>query len=191
VRHGKVRHIGVCNFSAGDLERAQGIAARTHWARVVCNQVHYALTSRDVEHGIAPVAKANDVALLVWSPLVGGYLSGKYTQGSSGETGRRTKLNFPPIDRAKADPVVRVLCDIATELNASLAQVALAWIQARREVCSVIVGARTPDQLAANLDAQQIALTAAQTERLNQVSQPNLPYPYWMQQFQEKDRVVV
>jgi aryl-alcohol dehydrogenase-like predicted oxidoreductase len=184
VRQGKVRHVGVCNFSAGDLERAQGITARTHWARVVSNQVHYALTSRDVEHDIAPVAKANGVALLVWSPLAGGYLSGKYTQGSSGETGRRTKLNFPPIDPAKADPV-------ATELNASPAQVALAWILARREVCSVIVGARTPDQLTANLDAQKIALTAAQTERLNQVSQPNLPYPYWMQQFHDKDRVVV
>ena len=86
---------------------------------------------------------------------------------------------------------MRVLRDIATELNASPAQVALAWILERREVCSVIVGARTPDQLTANLDAQQIALNAAQTERLNQVSQPNLPYPYWMQQFHDKDRVVV
>jgi aryl-alcohol dehydrogenase-like predicted oxidoreductase len=190
VTQGKVRHIGVCNFSAGDLERAQGITARTHRARIVSNQVHYALTSRDVEHEIAPVAKANDVALLVWSPLAGGYLSGKYTQGSSGETGRRTRLNFPPVDPAKADPVVRVLRDIATELNASPAQVALAWILQRREICSVIVGARTHDQLSANLDAQQIALNAEQTERLNQVSQPQLPYPYWMQQFHDKDRVV-
>jgi aryl-alcohol dehydrogenase-like predicted oxidoreductase len=103
----------------------------------------------------------------------------------------RTRLNFPPIDPAKADSIVRVLRDIATELNASPAQVALAWILERREVCSVIVGARTPDQLSANLDAQQIALNAAQTERLNQVSQPHLPYPYWMQQFHDKDRVVV
>jgi aryl-alcohol dehydrogenase-like predicted oxidoreductase len=190
VTQGKVRHIGVCNFSAGDLERAQGITARTHRARIVSNQVHYALTSRDVEHEIAPVAKANDVALLVWSPLAGGYLSGKYTQGSSGETGRRTRLNFPPVDPAKADPVVGVLRDIATELNASPAQVALAWILQRREICSVIVGARTHDQLSANLDAQQIALNAEQTERLNQVSQPQLPYPYWMQQFHDKDRVV-
>jgi aryl-alcohol dehydrogenase-like predicted oxidoreductase len=190
VTQGKVRHIGVCNFSAGDLERAQGIATRTHWARVVANQVHYALTSRDVEHEIAPVAKANDVSLLVWSPLAGGYLSGKYTQGSNGETGRRSSLNFPPIDPAKADSIVRVLRDIAAELNASPAQVALAWLLARREVCSVIVGARTPDQLSANLDARKIVLNLAQTERLNQVSQPNLPYPYWMQQFHDKDRIL-
>ena len=163
----------------------------THWARVVSNQVHYALTSRDVEHEIAPVAKANDVALLVWSPLVGGYLSGKYTQGSGGETGRRTRVNFPPIDPASAEPIVRVLRDIATELNVAPAQVALAWILGRSEVGSVIVGARTPDQLTANLDAQQTALNAAQTERLNQVSQPHLPYPHWMQQFHDKDRIVV
>jgi aryl-alcohol dehydrogenase-like predicted oxidoreductase len=137
------------------------------------------------------VGTANEVSLLVWSPLAGGYLSGKYTQGSDGETGRRTRLNFPPIDPAKADPIVLVLRNIATELNASPAQVALAWILRRREVCSVIVGARTSDQLTANLDAQQIALNAAQLERLNQVSQPQLPYPYWMQQFHDKDRVVV
>lgn len=191
VTQGKVRHIGVCNFSAGDLERARGIANCTHGARVVSNQVHYALTSRDVEHEIASVSTANDVSLLVWSPLAGGYLSGKYTQGSDGETGRRARLNFPPIDPAKADPIVRVLHDIATELNASPAQVALAWILQRREVCSVIVGARTSGQLTANLGAQKITLNATHAERLNQVSQPQLPYPYWMQRFHDKDRVVV
>ena len=96
---GKIRHIGVCNFSAADLERAHGVTTRTHWASVVSNQVHYSLTARDVEHEIASVAEANDVALLVWSPLAGGYLSGKYTvQTSAPATGRRTRLNFPPID---------------------------------------------------------------------------------------------
>jgi aryl-alcohol dehydrogenase-like predicted oxidoreductase len=190
VRQGKVRHIGACNFSAGDLERAQGITSNTHSTRLVSNQVHYALTTRDVEHEIAPVAKANDVSLLVWSPLAGGYLSGKYTQGGGGETGRRAKLNFPPIDTANADPIVRVLRDIAAELHASPAQVALAWTLGRSEVASVIVGARTSEQLTANLDAQQIELSAAQVERLNQVSRPHLPYPYWMQEFHDKDRVV-
>ena len=146
VTQGKVRHIGVCNFSAGDLERAQRITDCTHWARVVSNQVHYALTSRDIEHEIAPVAKANDVTLLVWSPLAGGYLSGKYTHGSGSESGRRTRLNFPPIDPVTADPVVHVLRDVATELNAAPAQVALAWILGRSEVGAVIVGARTADQ---------------------------------------------
>lgn len=190
VTQGKVRHIGVCNFSASDLERARRITDCTHWARVVSNQVHYALTSRDIEHEIAPVAKENEVALLVWSPLAGGYLSGKYTHGSGGESGRRTRLNFPPIDPVTADPIVRVLRDIATELNAAPAQLALAWILGRSEVGSVIVGARTADQLAANLDAQQTVLSDAQTERLNQVSQLRVPYPYWMQQFHDKDRIV-
>ncbi|NKJ49824.1 aldo/keto reductase [Burkholderia sp. SG-MS1] len=189
VTQGKVRHFGVCNFSAAELERAQGMTDRTHWARIVSNQVHYALTSRDVEHEIAPVAGANDVALLVWSPLAGGYLSGKYTQGSGSQTGRRTSLNFPPIDPAKADPIVNVLREIATELSAAPAQVALAWILQRREVGSIIVGARTAEQLAANLDAQQTVLSETQTERLNRVSQPHVPYPYWMQQFHDRDRI--
>jgi aryl-alcohol dehydrogenase-like predicted oxidoreductase len=191
VTQGKVRHIGVCNFSGGDLERAQGITNHTDKARIVSNQVHYALTCRDVEHEIAPIAMANDVALLVWSPLAGGYLSGKYTEGGDGEAGRRTKLNFPPIDPSRGDLIMSVLRDIAAEWNTTPAQVALAWTLGRREVGSVIIGARTPDQLAANLDSLQIELTAAQIERLNQVSQPHLPYPYWMQQLHDKDRVLV
>ena len=191
VTQGKVRHIGVCNFSAGDLERAQGITTRTHWARVVSNQVHYALTSRDVEHEIAPVGLANDVALLVWSPLAGGYLSGKYTAGSgSAEMGRRAMLNFPPIDPVKADPIVLELRAIATELDATPAQVALAWVLGRSEATSVIIGARTEAHLEDNLNAQKVVLSDTQRDRLDRVSQPEVPYPHWMQQFHDKDRIL-
>lgn len=191
VTQGKVRHIGVCNFSAGDLERAQGIITRTHRARVVSNQVHYALTSRDVEHEIAAVGRANDVALLVWSPLAGGYLSGKYTTGSgSGETGRRAMLNFPPIDPVKADPIVLELREIATQLDATPAQVALAWVLGRSEATSVIIGARTEAHLEDNLNAQEVVLSGTQRDRLDRVSQPEVPYPHWMQQFHDKDRIL-
>ncbi|RQH01666.1 aldo/keto reductase [Paraburkholderia dinghuensis] len=188
VTQGKVRHIGVCNFSAADLERAFGITSRTDRVRVASNQVHYSLTCRDVEHEIMSVAAANHIGLMVWSPLAGGYLSGKY--GQNGEAGgRRTKLDFPPVDIVRAEPIVAVLREVAGELAAMPAQVALAWLLAREQITSVIVGARAPAQLAANLDAQNFALTAEQLARLDKVSGTPVPFPHWMQRFHDRDRV--
>lgn len=189
VTQGKIRHAGVCNFSAGDLERAQGITAKTHWAGIASNQVHYSLAARDIEHEIVPVARANGVALVVWSPLSGGYLSGKYTAGGDGAgTGRRTNLNFPPIDPAKVDPVVLALREVAKELDSTPAQVALAWVLGRDAVTSVTIGARNPQQLVDNLDAAKLILSSTQREHLDRISQPVVPYPYWMQQFHDRDR---
>jgi aryl-alcohol dehydrogenase-like predicted oxidoreductase len=187
VTQGKVRHIGVCNFSAADLERAAAITARTGRASVASNQVHYALTSRDVEHEIMSVAAAHAMGLLVWSPLAGGYLSGKY--GSSESSGRRAKLDFPPVDKIRAEPILAALGEIADELTATPAQVALAWVLAREQITSVIVGARNIGQLEANLHAQALRLTGEHLKRLDDVSAPSLPYPYWMQQMHDKDRV--
>jgi aryl-alcohol dehydrogenase-like predicted oxidoreductase len=188
VTQGKVRHIGTCNFSAADLERASAITSRTGRANVVSNQVHYALTSRDIEHEIIPVAAAHGMGLLVWSPLAGGYLSGKY--GRNGEpSGRRAKLDFPPVDKVKAEPILAVLREIANELTTEPAQVALAWVLAREQITSVIVGARSVEQLEANLDAHDLRLTTEQLARLDNVSAPNLPYPYWMQHLHDGDRV--
>lgn len=118
VTQGKVRHVGACNFSAADLERAHGITTHAHWASLTSNQVYYSLAARDIEHEIAPVARQNGVALVVWSPLSGGYLSGKYTVAAgagsgNAETGRRTNLNFPPIDPAQVDPIVLELRKVA------------------------------------------------------------------------------
>lgn len=191
VTQGKVRHIGVCNFSAADMERVQGITARTQWTGIATNQVYYSLAARDIEHEIASVAKANGVALLVWSPLSGGYLSGKYSAGNEGvETGRRANLNFPPIDPAKVDPIVLELREVATEVHSTPAQVALAWVLGRGEVTSVSIGARSSQQLSDNLGAVQLVLSPAQREQLDRVSQTSIPYPYWMQQFHDKDRLV-
>jgi aryl-alcohol dehydrogenase-like predicted oxidoreductase len=188
VTQGKVRHIGVCNFSAADLERAAGITSRTGRIPVASNQVHYSLTNRDIEHEIIPVATTNKMGLLVWSPLAGGYLSGRYAQNRD-TTGRRAKLDFPPIDTARAEPTLAVLREVAEELEAAPAQVALAWLLAREQITSVIVGARTPEQLAVNLDAQNLLLTAAQLARLDEVSETAVPYPYWMQRFHDRDRI--
>jgi aryl-alcohol dehydrogenase-like predicted oxidoreductase len=190
VTQGKVRHIGVCNFSAADMERVQGITARARWTGIASNQVYYSLAARDIEQEIAPVAKANGVALLVWSPLSGGYLSGKYTAGNKGvESGRRANLNFPPIDPARVDPIVLELREVAREVDSTPAQVALTWVLGRDEVTSVSIGARSSQQLSDNLAAAQRMLSAAQRERLDRVSQTSIAYPYWMQQFHDKDRI--
>lgn len=189
VTQGKVRHIGACNFSAADIERAFGITTRTDRIPLASNQVHYSLTSRDIEHEIMPVAATNKLGLLVWSPLAGGYLSGKYAQ-AGGTAGRRTKLDFPPVDAVRAEPILEVLREVASELATMPAQVALAWLLARAQITSVIIGARTPEQLAANLDAQNLLLTSEQLMRLDKVSATPVPFPHWMQHFHDRDRVL-
>ncbi|ANN74842.1 aldo/keto reductase [Bordetella bronchialis] len=190
VAQGKVRHIGACNFSAADLERAAGIASRTDRVPIASNQVHYSLTSRDIEHEIMPVAAAHRTGLLVWSPLAGGYLSGKYRHDGDA-SGRRAKLDFPPVDGVRGEAILAVVGDVASELQATPAQVALAWLLARAQITSVIVGARTPEQLAANLAAQDLQLTAGQLTRLDNVSETTAPYPCWMQRFHDRDRIQV
>ncbi|TCK39280.1 aryl-alcohol dehydrogenase-like predicted oxidoreductase [Paraburkholderia sp. BL8N3] len=191
VRQGKVRHVGACNFTAADLERAHGITSHAHWAPLVSNQVYYSLAARDIEDEIAAVARQNGVSLTIWSPLSGGYLSGKYTaQGGQAAAGRRTSFNFPPIDPAKVDPIVLELRSIAEALGATAAQVALAWLLARDEVGAVIVGARSEEQLTANLKAADVVLQPEHRERLERVSQRQKPYPYWMQQRHDQDRVL-
>jgi aryl-alcohol dehydrogenase-like predicted oxidoreductase len=193
VRQGKVRHVGACNFSAAQLERAHAISAASHGAHFTSNQVHYSLASRDVEHEIAAVAREYKVALMIWSPLAGGYLSGKYLAGPTGSStaaGRRSKLDFPPVDRDRVDPIVHELCAIAQTLEATPAQVALAWLLGRDATCTVIVGARNEQQLEDNLHASEIALTPEQRTSLDRMSQPPDPYPYWMQRLHDRDRVL-
>lgn len=191
VTQGKVRHVGVCNFSAAELERAHHLSSQAHWAHVTSNQVYYSLAARDIEHDIAPIAKQHNVALLVWSPLSGGYLSGKYTPGGgSADTGRRANLNFPPIQPAKVDPIVLELREVAKAVDSTPARVALAWLYGRDEVTAVAIGARTEAQITDNLKAAELVLPPELRERLDRVSQPDKPYPYWMQQFHDRDRVL-
>ncbi|MFK4448291.1 aryl-alcohol dehydrogenase-like predicted oxidoreductase [Caballeronia udeis] len=190
VTQGKVRHIGVCNFTASELERVNAITSLAHWAKVTSNQVHYSMASRDIEHEVAPVARDHGMALMIWSPLAGGYLSGKYTaNGGEPAKGRRTNLNFPPIDPVLADPIVHELRIVAEELRSTPAQVALAWLLGRKEVTTVIVGASNEAQLIANLQAEELELPPEQRARLDKVSQPKVPYPQWMQLFHDKDRL--
>lgn len=190
VTQGKIRHVGVCNFTASELEQAHMMTTQAHWARITSAQVHYSLATRDIEHEIAPVARRHDMALMVWSPLSGGYLSGKYTapDGLPGG-GRRTHFDFPPIDPATADPIVHALRSIAQELDSTPSQVALAWLLGREEIATVIVGASSEAQLSENLKADELVLLPEQRERLHKVSQPKLPYPHWMQRLHDRDRL--
>lgn len=190
VTQGKVRHIGACNFSGSDLERVFGITARTQRAAIVSNQVYYSLAARDIEADIAPVAANAGIALIVWSPLSGGYLSGKYTAGAdASDGGRRAALNFPPIDPARVDPIVLALRQVAAQLHTTPARVALAWTLGRSAIASITIGARTEAQLADNLAADTLVLPEELRLLLDTASAPALPYPFWMQQFHDKDRI--
>lgn len=190
VTQGKVRHIGACNFSAAELVQADAWSQQHGKARFTSNQVHYSLACRDIESDVAATAQSLDQALMIWSPLSGGYLSGKYALQKEGEVqqGRRSRLNFPPVDAVKTDPVVEALMSIGREMACSPATVAHAWLLGRKEVTTVIVGASNENQLIQNLDAEDLILSDEHRQELDRLSQPALPYPYWMQLFHDRDR---
>ncbi|MEO8263295.1 MAG: aldo/keto reductase [Pseudolysinimonas sp.] len=184
VDSGKVRYVGVSNFSAWHLMKAIGVAERKNFARLISQQIHYSLHAREAEYELVPLAIDQGVGILVWSPLAGGLLSGKYRRGVEAPAGSRllTDWNEPPVpDEAKLYDIVDVLVEIGEAHDVSAAQVALAWTMARPAVSTVIIGARTSEQLADNLAAADLTLTDDETARLEEVSRPTLLYPYWHQ----------
>jgi aryl-alcohol dehydrogenase-like predicted oxidoreductase len=196
VDSGKVRYTGVSNFSGWHLMKTLGAAEREHLVRPVAQQIYYTLESREAENELLPVAADQGLGVLVWSPLAGGLLSGKYTRGEDGEVagpkGSRHLGDWsePPIntpDRLFA--TIDVLREIASGRGVSGAQVALAWLLTRSTVTSVIVGARTDEQLADNLAAASLELTADEVAALEQVSRQPLLYPYWHQSMTASDRL--
>ncbi|MBF5082602.1 aldo/keto reductase [Quadrisphaera sp. INWT6] len=196
VDSGKVRYTGVSNFSGWHLMKTLGAAEREHLVRPVAQQIYYTLESREAENELLPVAADQGLGVLVWSPLAGGLLSGKYTRGADGSVqgpkGSRHLGDWsePPIntpDRLFA--TIDVLREIADGRGVSGAQVALAWLLTRSTVTSVIVGARTDEQLADNLAAASLELTADEVSALEQVSRQPLQYPYWHQSMTASDRL--
>ena len=180
VRQGKVRYIGCSNLPAWELMKALAVSDAGQLERFKCTQSFYSLVGRELERDTIPLLKDQGLGLLVWSPLAGGFLSGKFTRDSEG-SGRRASFDFPPIDRQKAYGVVDVLLAIAGERDVSPAQVALAWVLANRAVTSVIIGARKMAQLEDNLGAVNVVLSAEEMARLDDVSRLPLPYPQWME----------
>jgi aryl-alcohol dehydrogenase-like predicted oxidoreductase len=180
VRQGKVRYIGCSNLPAWELMKALGISRAQGLETFKTTQSYYSLVGRELERDTIPLIENQGLGLLVWSPLAGGFLSGKFTRQSEGE-GRRASFDFPPIDREKGYDIVDVLVRIASEKAVSPAQVALAWILANDAVTSVIIGARRLDQLEDNLGAVAVQLTDEDVEALGAVSQLPAPYPHWME----------
>ena len=181
VRAGKVRYIGCSNLEAWALMKSLGISERRGFESFVSTQSYYALVGRDIERDTIPLIEDQGLGLLVWSPLAGGFLSGKFTRdGPRDSDARRTSFDFPPIDKERAFDVIDVMHPIAQAHNASVAQVALAWLLAKNVVTSVIIGAKRMDQLDDNLGAVDLQLSDEDVTQLDEVSAVAAPYPAWM-----------
>jgi aryl-alcohol dehydrogenase-like predicted oxidoreductase len=192
VRSGKVRYVGASNYAGWQLMKALGTADRLGLPRFASQQIYYSLQSRDAEYELIPTAVDQGLGVLVWSPLAGGLLSGKYRRNTEAPAGSRqlTDWNEPPVyDQEKLYDTVDALVDIGSAHGVSAAQVALAWLLGRPAVTSLIIGARTSEQFADNLAAADLALTADERERLDRVSALVLLYPFWHQAKTARDRL--
>src|ERR1043166_303001 len=189
VRQGKVRYIGCSNWSARHLMKAVCLSRANRWAQFVSLQAYYSLVGRDLDHELLPLCREEGLGVLPWSPLSGGFLSGKYTrENPSPEGARRSGFQFPPIDEARGFDAVEALARIAKEKGASVAQVALAWLLAQSGVTSVIIGANKSSQLEDNLKAAELQLSAAEIEVLSATTMPAAQYPQWMIERQNEGR---
>jgi aryl-alcohol dehydrogenase-like predicted oxidoreductase len=189
VRHGHVRYIGLSNWAAWQVAKAVGITERLHLAPVVSLQAYYTLAGRDLEREVVPMLRSEGVGLMVWSPLAGGFLSGKYDRNNEGAgDGRRAAFDFPPVDRDRGYAVIDALRTVAAARQCSVAQVALAWLLHRKAVTSVIVGAKRPEQLRDNLGAVELELSEDDLASLDAVSRLPAEYPGWMLERQGGNR---
>lgn len=191
VRAGKVRYIGYCNQPAWYTMKALAHAQAHGNARFQSAQVYYSIAGRDIEREIVPLAQDQGLAILPWSPLAGGLLSGKFDlEGDSkGPAGaRRATFDFPPVDKPRAASVMRVMRKVSSETGVSVARVALAWVLTRKFVTSVIIGAKNQEQLADNLAATEVKLAPEHVAALDEASALPPEYPGWMLGFQGRDR---
>jgi aryl-alcohol dehydrogenase-like predicted oxidoreductase len=192
VRSGKIRYVGASNYAGWQLMKALGTADRLGLPRFVSQQIYYSLQARDAEYELIPAAVDQGLGVLVWSPLAGGLLSGKYRRGQQPPEGSRqlTDWNEPPVhDQERLYDTVEALVSIGGEHGVSAAQVALAYLLGRPAVTSLVIGARTGEQLADNLAAAELTLSDEERARLDEVSAPTLLYPYWHQAKTARDRL--
>lgn len=181
VRQGHVRYIGISNWAAWQIVKALGIAERLGLARFASLQAYYTIAGRDLEGELVPMMQSEGLGLMVWSPLAGGLLSGKYTRDGQGEAGgRRLEFDFPPVNKDRAFDCVDAMREVADAKGATVAQVALAWLLHQQAVTSVIIGAKRAEQLADNIAATQIQLSEEDLRRLDAVSALPREYPGWM-----------
>jgi len=189
VRSGKVRYIGLSNHAAWQIMKAVSISQNRGWNRFESVQAYYSLAGRDLEREIVPMVLDQGLSILVWSPLAGGLLSGKFAENDKGPDGaRRTNFDFPPVDRPRAFRCVDAMRPIATAHGVSVARIALAWLLHQPAVASVIIGAKTKQQLADNIAASGLQLSENELKSLDLASQLPPEYPGWMFARQNMDR---
>ncbi len=193
VRQGHVRYVGLSNWAAWQVMKAIGLTQARRLCPIISLQAYYTLVGRDLEREVIPMLESERLGLMVWSPLAGGYLTGKYEGAEGSEDARRAKYDFPPVDRQRGAKVIQVMREIAAgkEIDGqpvSLATLALAWLLHQKAVTSIILGAKRPDQLQDNLRAVQLRLTADELAALDEVSRLPQEYPGWMLQRQGQYR---
>jgi aryl-alcohol dehydrogenase-like predicted oxidoreductase len=192
VRDGKVRYVGCSNYAGWQMTKALGLADKHGYQPFVSTQVYYSLQARDIEYEVAPAALDQGLGLLIWSPLAGGLLSGKYRRDVDAPAGSRqlTDWDEPPVrDQEGLYDIVEALVEIGEGHGVSAAQVALAWTLGRPGVSSLIIGARTEEQLADNLAAADLTLADDEVARLDELSKLPLLYPFWHQAASASERL--
>lgn len=188
VEHGKARYIGCSNLAAWQIMKALAYSKNKNLAEFVSLQAYYTVAGRDLEREIIPCINDQKLGLMVWSPLAGGFLSGKYTRDQQGEEGsRRINFDFPPIDKEKSYNIVDVLKPMAEEKSVSVAQLAIAWLLHQKPVTTVIIGAKKMDQLEDNLKAIEVQFNEEEMEKIDAISKLAREYPGWMIERQSQD----
>jgi aryl-alcohol dehydrogenase-like predicted oxidoreductase len=185
VRAGKVRYIGVSNHPAWKVVKANAIARQHGWTAFIASQNYYSIAGRDIEREIIPMLLSEGIALMPWSPLAGGFLSGKYTRHNekAGDS-RRDTFDFPPLNKEKAYNIIDMMIKIGKKHDASAARVAIAWMLQKPGVTSIIIGAKRKDQLLDNIAATELKLTQTEMKELDEISALPSEYPGWMVQRQ-------
>jgi len=191
VRSGKVRYLGISNHPAWMVVKANSIADKMGWTKFCATQNYYSIAGRDVEREIVPMAISEGIGLMPWSPLAGGFLSGKFSRNNekAGDS-RRDTFDFPPINKQKAYDIIDVMIEIGKKYNnASAARIALAWLLQRKAVTSVIIGAKKQEQLLDNIAATQLILMQDDIQKLDAISALSPEYPGWMLERQSQGRM--
>jgi len=181
VRSGKVRYIGISNHPSWMVVKANSYAEKMGWTKFVASQNYYSIASRDAEREIIPMAQSEGVSIMPWSPLAGGFLSGKYTRDHvvAGDS-RRDSFDFPPINKEKAYDIIEIMASIAKQYDVSVATVALNWVMKQPGITSTIIGAKSVEQLNDNIKAVNLELTPLEIKHLNEASALAPEYPGWM-----------
>ncbi|TXK51861.1 aldo/keto reductase [Pontibacter qinzhouensis] len=190
VVSGKARYVGVCNWPAWMVMKAIGIARQQGWHEFAAMQYFYAIANRDSERDLLPMAEDQKLGFMPWSPLAGGFLSGKFTRDktNTGGQSRRDNFDFPVIDKEKAYDIIEVLLRMGESRGVSAAEVALAWVRQQKGVTSTIIGAKNPDQLRSNIHSTTFQLSEEELQQLEAVSKPAPSYPDWMVERQMRER---